>query len=157
MNSTERMATVFGIGKYFKKGGGTAASVVTLPLAWVMAQGAPELYAFATIMMLAGGIVISQVYEQMTKTHDSSEIVIDEVVGMLITLMLIPTTPVLYLLGFLLFRFFDILKPFPIGLIDKKMPGGVGVMADDVAAGIISNIILHVLISQFPAIVSVGF
>ncbi len=151
------MATVFGLGKVLKKGGGTLASLVTLPVAYILSWGPPEIYAVATLLMLAGGIVICQVFEQLHKTHDSSEIVIDEVVGMLITLILVPASPLLFVLGFVLFRFFDIVKPFPISFIDKKVQGGVGVMADDVVAGIFSNIILQVLMFQFPRLLSLGF
>jgi phosphatidylglycerophosphatase A len=72
--------------------------------------------------------------------------VIDEVIGFLITMTWLPMTWQAYLAGFLLFRVLDIFKPFPIGYLDEKVPGGLGVVADDVAAGMIANIILQVVL-----------
>ena len=77
--------------------------------------------------------------------HDSKEIVIDEVAGFLITMTWLPMTWQSVVIGFILFRFFDIVKPPPIRQLDKKIQGGVGVMIDDIAAGIISNFILQIL------------
>jgi len=83
----------------------------------------------------------------MTGEHDSGAIVIDEVAGMWITLLPIAYSPIHILLAFALFRFFDIVKPWPISWCDKKLPGALGVMADDVVAGIFSALILGGLIN----------
>ncbi|MGH7917627.1 MAG: phosphatidylglycerophosphatase A family protein, partial [Candidatus Binataceae bacterium] len=77
--------------------------------------------------------------------HDSPHIVIDEVLGMLAAMFMNPTGWPFLLGSFLLFRFFDILKPFPASVIDRRVRGGFGVMLDDVAAGIYANIVLQVL------------
>ena len=77
---------------------------------------------------------------------DPSEIVIDEVSGMWIALFLIPQNWLLFLIGFMLFRFFDIEKPFIINKV-QYYPGGIGIMADDILAGIFTCIILHIGIS----------
>ena len=80
--------------------------------------------------------------------HDRQEIVIDEVAGFLITMAMIPLTWQTWVAGFLLFRFFDAVKPWPISVLDKKVKGGLGVVVDDVAAGLAANLILQVLITK---------
>ena len=72
------------------------------------------------------------------KVHDHSAIVWDEVAGMMITMIAIPITVTHLLLGFILFRIFDIVKPWPISLLDKNVHGGVGIMVDDIVAGLFS-------------------
>ena len=73
---------------------------------------------------------------------DSPAIVIDEVAGQWIALLLVPADPVAYGMGFVLFRLFDVAKPWPIGLIDRHVKGGFGVMLDDVVAGGIAALVL---------------
>ena len=75
--------------------------------------------------------------------HDHGGIVWDEFVGFWITMILVPLTWYWLLAGFVLFRMFDILKPFPIGLLDKKVQGGFGIMLDDVIAGLYACAVLH--------------
>ena len=72
--------------------------------------------------------------------HDSKMIVIDEVAGQWIALLPAALNPALILIAFILFRFFDILKPWPISFIDKKVPGALGVMGDDIIAGLFAAI-----------------
>ena len=72
----------------------------------------------------------------VTGVEDSQSIVIDEVVGIFVTLSLVPVRPLSYAIGFLAFRVFDIIKPFPVGLADRHIGGGFGVMLDDVLAAI---------------------
>ncbi len=69
---------------------------------------------------------------------------IDEVVGMMITVSFLPQTGTVWIVGFLLFRFFDIRKPFPVYLFQDKLPGGWGIVMDDVAAGVMANILLQI-------------
>jgi phosphatidylglycerophosphatase A len=83
---------------------------------------------------------------QILKKKDASQIVMDEIVGMLITMIGIPVTPYWLLVGFLLFRLLDIVKPSPAKYFDEKVTGGWGVMMDDVVAGIYGNIILHLML-----------
>jgi phosphatidylglycerophosphatase A len=138
------LATMFGIGKV-PKGSGTLASLVTLPIAWGLSKSGPLIYMAIVVLLAPIGIWASEAYEKKSGTHDSSEIVIDEFVGMLITMTWLPWTWQSILLGFALFRILDIFKPFPIGFLDQKMPGGAGVMADDIAAGMIANLILQII------------
>lgn len=84
-------------------------------------------------------------YENYFDTHDDKHVVIDEVVGFLITMTWLPVTWQSFVGGFLLFRLFDIWKPVPIRNIDQKIKGGLGVVADDVVAGIVANIILQMI------------
>ena len=78
--------------------------------------------------------------------HDHPGIVWDEIVGFLITMYLVPLNWAWILTGFLLFRVFDILKPWPIRLIDQKVEGGIGIMLDDVLAGIYAWTVLQIII-----------
>ncbi|MBP9722002.1 MAG: phosphatidylglycerophosphatase A [Gammaproteobacteria bacterium] len=78
--------------------------------------------------------------------HDHPGIVFDEVVGYFITMINIPFNIAYIIIGFLLFRFFDIVKPWPIRIIDQRMSGGMGIMFDDVLAGIYANILLNIII-----------
>lgn len=92
---------------------------------------------------------IAQLYEVLFDSHDPKEVVIDEVAGTLVAFAALSTWP-MFIAAFVLFRFFDILKPFPIGWADKNIKGGVGVVADDLIAGILANAIIQILIVQTP-------
>jgi phosphatidylglycerophosphatase A len=100
------------------------------------------------VVLLPLSILAAEVYSQDCKLHDSQEIVIDEVLGFLITMVWLPLTWQALLIGFVLFRVLDIFKPFPISLLDRHVKGGVGVIVDDVAAGVIANVFLHWLLTQ---------
>ena len=140
-----QLATFFGAGR-LPKGPGTWGSLAALPLAALLIWGVnPLIYMGFCVLLLPVGILAAEVYERTHGGHDHSEIVIDEVLGMLITLTWLPFTWQSFVLGFLLFRFFDILKPFPISYLDKHVRGGVGVMADDVLAGLVANVILQII------------
>ncbi len=105
-------------------------------------------YASFTLALFLLGVISADKFDKDHKTHDSKRIVIDEVVGIMVTLIplvwvfqnsgtpLYATGWMQPVIGFVLFRFFDILKPWPISLADKNIKGGMGVMIDDVLAGI---------------------
>ena len=84
-------------------------------------------------------------HSKYLNTNDPSRIIIDELVGQWITLFFLPPDLLYYLIGFLLFRFFDIFKPWPANWADRKLHGGLGIMLDDVFAGIYSCIIVSSL------------
>jgi phosphatidylglycerophosphatase A len=88
------------------------------------------------------------IYEAQSHKHDDSQVVIDEVVGIMICFVGISITPLNLLAGFIVFRFLDIVKPFPIGWIDKKVPGAMGTLFDDVVAGVMGCLFLHLFIFQ---------
>lgn len=138
------IANWFYVGK-LKPAPGTWATLSTLPLALLLNKCGPFYHMFAIFILLVLGIVAADFYEKEFNVADNSEIVIDEVVGFLITMLWLPQTWQAYAVGFILFRGLDIFKPFPIGYLDKKVKGGMGVMVDDMAAGMIANIILQQL------------
>jgi phosphatidylglycerophosphatase A len=147
MNWYEAVATVGGIGR-IKKAPGTWGTLAAVPLSVLLNWAGPLVAMGFILLLIPVGIVASQFYENQAGGHDHPEIVIDEVIGFLIAMTWLPMTWQAYVFGFVLFRFLDIVKPFPIGYMDKKIPGGVGVVADDVMAGALANIALQYLYSQ---------
>ena len=124
-------------------GPGTWGTIGAMPFGIIMLMfGGIPLLLFATIITFAFGIWASKHFEQMVREKDSGMIVIDEVVGVWIALIPAILTPASILTAFVLFRFFDILKPWPISWLDKKCGGAWGVMLDDVLAGIFAAIIM---------------
>jgi phosphatidylglycerophosphatase A len=104
-------------------------------------------YAILITLVLAGvAIVIAQQAKKLIGGKDPSSIVIDEITGMTVTLLGIPLTPFSLILGFLAFRALDILKPFPIRHLDQKIPGGPGIVLDDVMAGVFGNIFIRIVL-----------
>jgi phosphatidylglycerophosphatase A len=100
------------------------------------------LMVFAIVFVLACWIAGSA--EKVLGEHDSSKIVLDEVLGMVATMFMNPTGWISLVAGFALFRLFDIIKPFPASYIDRRVRGGAGVMLDDMAAAIYANLVLQV-------------
>lgn len=128
---------------------GTCGTIVALPLVWWMLSSlSPTQYMGAALLLVILAIFISDIYDRHKGQHDSQEIVIDEVVGMVITMTWLPLNITSLMAGFVLFRLFDALKPFPISMIDRKIQGGVGVVADDIAAGLIANFILQIVYTK---------
>ena len=131
---------------------GTFGALLGIPLAWVFARpgifiNSLSLLAFAALSIWAAGRA-----EVIFKKHDSQKIVIDEVAGMAVTLFLVPFNHQTAIAGFLLFRFFDIVKLGPVKWADKRLPGGIGVVTDDLLAGVFANISLRLLLWVFPAL-----
>ncbi len=141
-NFLKKMATFFGVG-FFPKGPGTAGTLAAIPFVLLLSWAGPLIYMAAEIILLPLAVLAAQIYEDDEGGHDHKEIVIDEVLGFLITMTWLPMTWKSMLVGFLLFRVLDIFKPFPIGYLDKEIRGGFGVVIDDVAAGVIASIVLQ--------------
>ena len=120
---------------------GTLASFVTLPFVFVL-SGTPFWYVLATVAVTGLAVWSSAIGAQVLHVKDPGSVVIDEVVGMLITFVWIAATPKRLLIGFLLFRFFDILKPPPIRW-SEHFPDGIGIVLDDVIAAVYANLILR--------------
>ena len=129
---------------------GTFGTLWGLPIALILAQGSPIFYMVAAVILLLFAVFVAQAYEGGMDAHDPSEVVIDEIVGYVIAFTWLPLTWQAFLAAFLAFRFFDILKPFPINYIDSKIQGGLGTVLDDVAAGIFANILLQFIYSHTP-------
>lgn len=124
---------------------GTMGTLVGLPIYWLISPLPPLLYAIITILGFGLGVWLCQKISDELNIHDHSSIVWDEIIGMLITLFIIPCTWSNMLLGFLLFRIFDIWKPWPIRWVDKHVKTGLGIMLDDVLAAIPAWIILKII------------
>ena len=141
------LATLFGVG-LVPKAPGTFGTLATIPIFILLTLAGPLAYLGFVILLLPVGIAACHIYEQDKGGHDHKEIVIDEVLGFLITMLWLPMTWQAILIGFVLFRVLDITKPLFIGYLDKKIQGGLGVMVDDVAAGIIASFVLQVLYTK---------
>ena len=123
---------------------GTMGSIAALPLPFFL-SGLNLYYTLLLILIfIVFSIVIADYAEKIIKQKDPGLIVIDEIAGIIVTFAFIPLNILTIIAGFLIFRFFDIFKPFPIRWIEKKIPGGAGIVLDDVAAGIFSNIVLRI-------------
>lgn len=141
------IATCFGVG-YAKWAPGTVGSLVTLPFAWMLVQWtSPIVIALVALIIFALGVWAGGVYNARTGRGDAPEIVIDEVAGQLAALIFArPDTWWHIAVGFALFRTFDIFKPWPVSWADRNLSGGLGVMLDDLLAGIYASILLYALI-----------
>jgi phosphatidylglycerophosphatase A len=142
-----QIATFFGIGN-LPKAPGTWATLAALPIAFAFFQLGPVPYMVLTFVLLLVGVLACDIAEKSRNTHDDGDLVIDEVVGLLITMTWLPITWQSFVFSFILFRILDIGKPFPINLLDKRIKGGLGVMLDDVAAGMIANVLLQLVYSK---------
>lgn len=123
---------------------GTLGTLIGIPLYLVLFPQGIKIYIIFTTLFIILGIRISSLAEIIFNEHDSPKIIIDEVAGFLVTMLSIPLNIKFILIGFILFRIFDIWKPFPISNL-QKFPGGIGIMADDILAGIFSNLILQII------------
>lgn len=139
------IASLMGIG-YIPFAPATAASLILCFVIW-FAFKHPLTNVLAAFILFIAGIWSSSNLEQYWG-EDSRKIVIDEAVGIIISLFLIPQRVLFFAVGLLLFRFFDIVKPYPIN-ISQYLPKGWGVMLDDVIAGIYSNVSLWIFIILF--------
>lgn len=125
---------------------GTLGTVAAIPLyLLLMATDNVIVYAVATIAVMVSGIWICQYAADKLAVHDFGGIVWDEVAGLLITLLGFGFSWPTLIAGFVLFRLFDIVKPWPIGFVDKRIHGGLGIMLDDVLAALLANLVLHLI------------
>lgn len=122
---------------------GTLGTILGLPLCFFLSKLDLRIAAPCTILFVFFAAWIAHEAEALLNKKDPGCIVIDEIAGITVTLLGLPFTPVFAVAGFCLFRFLDILKPFPIRYLEKKISGGVGIVLDDVLAGILSNLILR--------------
>ncbi|NOY66858.1 MAG: phosphatidylglycerophosphatase A [Gammaproteobacteria bacterium] len=125
---------------------GTFGTLIGLPVYWLMQDLGIQWYLLVTLFLFLLGVWICDSTAKALGVHDHAGIVWDEVVGYVITMTLAPAGWVWWLIGFLLFRFFDIVKPWPIKVLDQRVGGGFGIMIDDVLAGIFAAICLQLLV-----------
>lgn len=139
------LATAGGAG-YSPVAPGTCGTAVTIPLVWALSGFPTWQWVIICIAITALGIAVASRADRVWGTHDSQRIVIDEVAGYCITMIPVARdhwAPLL--VGFVVFRFFDITKPPPVRMIDQKVPGGAGVVLDDAAAGVYGAIVMYLL------------
>ncbi len=139
------VATFFGSGK-FPFASGTAGSIAALPVIWLIhtSLGPSAVVAFAVILFFIG-IWASNIYIEVSGDKDPGPVVIDEVVGQAIAISFLPIGLVEYGVAFLLFRIFDITKIWPANWAEQRLPGGLGVMLDDVVAGLYAGVVSLIL------------
>ena len=126
---------------------GTVGSLLAIPMAlfsYRVSLFSPSLSALLIALLIAGACWVAGEAEKLFAERDSGRIVIDEIVGFLAATFLLEPSIGRFLAVFLLFRLFDILKPFPAGYLDRHLKGGIGVVLDDVVAGIYTNIFVRV-------------
>ncbi len=139
------LAPWFGAG-LFPKAPGTIGSLAALPIAYLVSHHLGMIgLGVAIIVLVAAGIWAAHVYSRRTASKDAGQIVIDEVAGQWLTLLLVPDDILFYAIGFALFRFADIVKPWPISWVDRNVTGGLGVMLDDLLAGALAAILLWII------------
>ncbi len=133
----------FGFGSgLVKKMPGTIGTIAAIPVYLLFIQTDAWLYSVLTVLVIITGFWICGNAAKLLGEHDFGGIVWDEVAGFLITMWLVPFSWAAVLIGFVLFRFFDILKPWPIKWVDQQVGGGLGIMLDDVLAGCMAAVVL---------------
>ncbi len=124
---------------------GTFGTVMAVPLYLLMSQLSLTGYLLMTLLVCIGGFWICGKSSEKLGVHDHSGIVWDEFAGFFITMIMAPSGWLWIVIGFALFRLFDIWKPWPISVLDKKVQGGFGIMVDDIVAGLFALACLQVL------------
>ncbi len=124
---------------------GTFGTLVGIPVVLLVAPWGFAAHALVALMAFAAGVYVCGASARRLGVHDHGGIVWDEVTGYVITMLAAPPEPVWLVTGFALFRFFDIVKPWPIREADHSLRGGLGIMLDDVLAAIYAGAILHLI------------
>jgi len=144
-NPIHFLALGFGSG-LMPKAPGTFGTLAAIPV-YILCKDLTLInYLLFISIVTVAGVFICQYTSDALKVHDHPGIVIDEFAGYFITMIAIPFSWQWMLVGFLLFRLFDILKPWPISWLDKKVHGGLGIMIDDVLAGLFALAIMHIIL-----------
>lgn len=150
MNGLALIIATFGYVGFFPVAPGTAGSAAALVLyAIVRWVGAPLFETTAIVLVFASGVWAAGRSEGLLGGKDPGPVVIDEVLGMLLTLAFLPLSLTAVLSGFFLFRFFDVVKPYPARRFEAA-PGGWGVMLDDAMAGVYGHLALRLLVWAWP-------
>ena len=129
---------------------GTAGSLVALPLIWALVElGGWQALLGGTVVVTGIGFWAAEGVARWTGRNDPREVVIDEIAGQMVTLLFVPLTVQTVVAGFLLFRVADIWKPFPARR-SEALPGGLGIMMDDLIAGVYANLAVQAMILLVP-------
>ncbi|EPO0008696.1 phosphatidylglycerophosphatase A [Vibrio alginolyticus] len=130
---------------------GTMGTLAAVPFFLLLAQFPFTAYVIVVLISCVIGIQICQVTSADMKVHDHGSIVWDEFAGFWITMSIVPALNIpltewkWLITGFILFRFFDMVKPWPIGWLDKRVHGGLGIMVDDIVAGVMAGVALFLV------------
>jgi len=138
------ISTWFGCG-FFPLAPGTFASIASIPLLFLLRNWSPWMRIIVLISIICLSIAVSEYAEKIFGEKDPKQIVIDEVAGMLVCCVFMPFKWRYIAIGFILFRLLDILKPFPINMVES-LRGGLGIVIDDLLAGAISYALMFVLV-----------
>ena len=138
------MAFGFGSG-LSPKAPGTFGTLAAIPFYYLLCPLPSTIYIAVVIVTFIAGVVICNVASQRLQVHDHGGIVWDEMVGYWLTMFLAPPQWWWIIVGFVLFRLFDIWKPWPIKVADKKISGGFGIMVDDVLAAVYAFVVLQLI------------
>jgi phosphatidylglycerophosphatase A len=136
---------------FLPKAPGTWGSLFALPLAYILYKLGLVPYIVAYLVITLLGIWSSKVYSERVNKEDPDEVVIDEVAGILTAFFFVKPTLYSLVLALILFRFFDILKPPPVNWLER-LPHGIGIMLDDIAAGVLTGITLLIISKIFPIV-----
>jgi len=143
------LATGFGSG-YSPIAPGTAGSLVGLALYWPLVRLPAAAQLAALTVLSALGVWAATGLARRIGQEDPSVVVVDEIAGMWVALLFLPFTAFTAVAAFLLFRVMDVIKPFPAGRLER-LPGGLGIVADDLMAGIYANLAVRLLLAAWPA------
>jgi len=137
----------FGFGSGLSpKAPGTAGTLAAIPVYLLFIQFELAVYLLLTALVCITGIYICGKTSEDLGVHDHGGIVWDEIAGYLVTMIMVPVNWQTLVAGFILFRLFDIVKPWPISWLDKKVSGGLGIMVDDLLAGFFALLVLQLLL-----------
>ena len=125
---------------------GTFGTLPGLPICWLLSRIDLSITIFLIFLSIPLAIWVSGKAERILGKKDPGAIVIDEIIGMIVALAGLPFNAITIVLGFVLFRLLDITKPFPVSFLERRFKGGTGIVLDDVAAGIIANITLRLIL-----------
>ena len=129
---------------------GTVGTLLGIPLVYLLSQWPIWVYLIATVALTAVGVWVCDKTSKDIGVHDHGGIVIDEVAGYMVTMIAVPVNVWTLTAAFFIFRFFDIIKPWPIAWLDKKVQGGLGIMVDDLLAGVYGLAVIWIGIWLYP-------
>ncbi|HAT51465.1 MAG: phosphatidylglycerophosphatase A [Nitrospirae bacterium] len=139
-----RVATLGGIGRV-GMAPGTLGTLATLPLCWMVMRSGMAWHLLVLAVVVVIGTWAAHRSARLLDNKDPKEVVVDEMAGMLLTMVGTSEGWFGLLVGFLAFRLFDIWKPWPVSWLDRSVPGGWGIMADDLAAGIYAGLVVTIV------------
>jgi phosphatidylglycerophosphatase A len=142
------LATGFSVGR-IPLAPGTCGSLLGIPICFVLNEIGLAGAAAGAVVFVLFAVYIAGEAERLIRLRDAPCIVIDEMAGIMIAMFAVPLTPLNLSAGFIAFRALDIVKPFPARFMDARVPGGWGIVMDDVVAGVYSNLFLRVLSTFF--------